>query len=141
MERLVGLSFGLIAAATLPAAAHHSLSPYNRASERAIEGTVKGLDWSNPHVRIMLLVPTADGAKQWEFEGGSVGRLANSGYVKSAIGLGDKITVKYNPRRDGSLGGFFIGIVTADGKTYRSRGFGTGEDPAGRRLAPRDGVL
>jgi hypothetical protein len=140
MKRLIGLGLSLVFGASLPAAAHHSLAPYNRSTERSIEGTVKAVDWSNPHVRILLLVPTADGAKQWDFEGGSVGRLSTSGYVKSAIGLGDKITIKYNPRRDGSMGGFFTGIVTADGKSYRTRGFGT-DAPSGRAVAPRDGVL
>jgi hypothetical protein len=141
MKRLVALSFALVLASPLPVAAHHSLSPYNRAMERSLEGTVKAIEWSNPHVRIMLLVPTADGAKQWEFEGGSVGRLGSSGYVKGAIELGDKITVKYNPRRDGSIGGFFTGIVTADGKAYHTRGFGTLDDPSARNVIPRDGRL
>src|SRR5262245_20671940 len=109
MKRLIGLGIALILAGTLPATARHSLAPYNRSTERSVEVTVKALDLSHPHVRIMLLVPTADGAKQWEFEGGSVGRLSTSGYLKSAIGLGDKITVLYNPRRDGSMGGFFTG--------------------------------
>jgi len=113
MKRLIGLGLSLVFGASLPAAAHHSLAPYNRSTERSIEGTVKAVDWSNPHVRILLLVPTADGAK---------------------------LTIKYNPRRDGSMGGFFTGIVTADGKSYRTRGFGT-DAPSGRAVAPRDGVL
>ncbi len=141
MKPLLGPALISVLAATLPATAHHSLAPYNRSTERSIEGTVKALDWSNPHVRIMLLVATADGAKEWSFEGGSVGRLTGSGYARSAIGLGDKITVKYNPRRDGSIGGFFIGIIAADGKAYHTRGFGTRDNPAGRGLTPRDGTL
>src|SRR4051794_23956942 len=124
MKALPGLALVSMLAGTLPVMAHHSLSPYDRSAVWMIEGTVKTVEWSNPHVRLVLLVPTADGAKEWDFEGGSVGRLTSGGFVKSALGLGYKITVKYNRRRDGSIGGFFTGIVTADGKSYNARGFG-----------------
>src|SRR5437868_3803656 len=103
-----------------PAAyAHHSLSPYAMEEQRMIEGTVKTFDWSNPHVRINLIVGDANGgSSQWEFEGGSPGRLTSGGFTRDVIATGDKITIAYNPRRDHSIGGFFVAITAANGKTY-----------------------
>ena len=73
----------------------------------------------NPHAKLSLVVMNDAGrSTQWEFEGGSIGRLTNGGFVKDAFGPGDKIKVAYNPRRDGSTAGFFIAVTTADGKTY-----------------------
>ena len=122
MRQSLALALALFAVA--PAAhAHHSLSPYAMAELRNIEGTVKSFDWSNPHVRINLMVPDANGgASQWEFEGGSPGRLTSGGFTKDVISPGDKITVAYNPRRDHTTGGFFI-AVTANGKTYATDRF------------------
>ncbi len=106
------------------ATAHHSLAPYAMAELHTVEGTVKTFDWSNPHVRINLLVAEADGKySEWEFEGGSVGRLTSGGFTKDAIAPGDRITVAYNPRRDHSIGGFFVAVKTASGTTYATDRF------------------
>ena len=86
---------------------------------KTVEGTVKSFQWMNPHAKLSLVaVNEAGRTTQWEFEGGSIGRLTNGGFVKDAFGPGDKIKVAYNPRRDGSAAGFFIAVTTASGKTY-----------------------
>ncbi len=106
------------------ALAHHSLAPYAMAEVKSVEGTVKNFDWSNPHVKIGLLVPDGrGGASEWEFEGGSVGRLTNGGFTKDVVATGDKITVMYNPRRDHTIGGFFVAVKTADGTMYSTDRF------------------
>ena len=122
MRHPLALASALLAF-TPAANAHHSLAPYAMEEQRSVEGTVKSFDWSNPHVRINLMVPDANGgANQWEFEGGSPGRLTSGGFTKDVISPGDKITVAYNPRRDRSIGGFFV-AVTANGKTYSTDRF------------------
>jgi Family of unknown function (DUF6152) len=106
------------------ARAHHSLAPYAMAEQRMIEGTVKSFDWSNPHVRINLMVADGGGgSSQWEFEGGSPGRLTSGGFTRDVIAPGDKITIAYNPRRDQMIGGFFVAITAANGKTYSTDRF------------------
>jgi hypothetical protein len=103
----------------LPASAHHSLAAYNMGTYKTVEGTVKSFQWMNPHAKLSLVVVNDAGrSTRWEFEGGSIGRLQNGGFVKDAFGPGDKIRVAFNPRRDGSAAGFFIAVTTADGKTY-----------------------
>jgi hypothetical protein len=104
---------------SIPAAAHHSLAVYTLSSYRTVEGTVKSFEWTNPHARLLVVTTDANGrAVTWDFEGGSVGRLANAGFKKDIIGTGDKIKVAYNPRRDNGIGGFFIAVTTESGTTY-----------------------
>lgn len=99
------------------AVAHHSLAPYAMAEVKTVAGTVRTFDWSNPHVRLNVLVPDGKGgATEWEFEGSSVGRLSSTGFRKDSLAPGDSITVAYNPRRDHTLGGFFVAVKMADGK-------------------------
>lgn len=99
------------------AAAHHSLAPYAMAEVKTVEGAVKTFDWSNPHVRLNVLVPDGTGGStEWEFEGSSVGRLSSTGFRKDLLAPGDTVAVVYNPRRDHTPGGFFVAIKLADGK-------------------------
>lgn len=113
---------GALVVGSLPAAAHHSLSIYDRGQSKTVEGVVKEFRFANPHARIILLVAARDGSmKEWDFEGGGVRRLTERGISVNTIGKGDKIAVSYNPMRDGSARGLFVGFTTADGKTYVTR--------------------
>ena len=124
MRQPSALLFSAALFAASGAAAHHSLAPYAMADVKTIEGTVKRFDWSNPHVRINLLVPDGKGgSSEWEFEGGSVSRLTNGGFSRDAVAQEDKIAVVYNPRRDHTIGGFFIAVKTANGTTYSTDRF------------------
>ena len=119
MKRLIALSATLVGLLALPASAHHSLSPYVMSTYRTIDGTVKSFEFANPHARLALLVPGANGSSTlWDFEGGSIGRMMTGGFTKDTIRVGDKITVSYSPRRNNSIGGFFLAVRTEDGTTY-----------------------
>ena len=119
MSRTISVCLIALALGAAPAAAHHSLSYYDTSSYKTVEGTVKKFEWTNPHAQLTIVVPGANGAAtEWAFEGGSVGRLTSGGFVRDTIAAGDKITVAYNPKRDGAIGGFFVAVTTSDGKTY-----------------------
>ena len=86
------------------------------------EGVVKEFRFANPHARIILAVASADGSmKEWDFEGGGVNRLSERGISINTIRSGDKISVSYNPKRDGSARGLFVAFTAADGKHYVTR--------------------
>ena len=122
MTRLIGLILSSILLGVLPAAAHHSLSIYDRNKSDTVEGVVKEWRFANPHARIFLVVATQDGSmKEWDFEGGGVRRLTERGITGNTIAKGDKIKVSYNPMRDGSARGLFVSFTTPDGKTYVTR--------------------
>jgi hypothetical protein len=122
LKRLISLCVALISLAVVPASAHHSLSVYNRLSAETIEGTVQKFNWSNPHVQLVIMASSPDGAiAQWNFESGSINRLASAGINRNIVAVGDKITVTYNPRRDGAKSGFLVTIVSARGRKYDMR--------------------
>lgn len=122
MTRLIGLILSSVLLGVLPAAAHHSLSIYDRNQSKTVEGVVKEWRFANPHARILLVVAAQDGSmKEWDFEGGGVRRLTERGITVNTIAKGDKISVSYNPMRDGSARGLFVSFKTPDGKNYVTR--------------------
>jgi len=122
MKRLIGLVLCSVLLGSLPVSAHHALTAYNRNESKIVEGVVKEFRFANPHARLLLLVAAEDGTmKEWDFEGSGVRRLQGRGFTANTIAKGDKIKVSYNPMRNGSTGGFFVGLTTVDGKFYGTR--------------------
>jgi hypothetical protein len=118
MNRLVPIAAALCTV-SVPVSAHHSLAAYTLSNYRTVEGTVKRFEWSNPHAKLSLVAVDADGhSVVWNFDGGSTGRLTTGGFRKDSLAPGDKIVVAYNPRRDNTIGGYFIAVTTANGITY-----------------------
>ena|SRR5688572_1321912 len=114
---IAGLALGVAAS---QASAHHSLAPYVRTTMEVVIGEVKEFAWTNPHTRLIVLVPGEGGTMvEWNFEGVSTSRLATAGFKKDTMSPGDTISVVYNPRRDKSPGGMFVAVGFADGTTLR----------------------
>jgi hypothetical protein len=119
MKAFILAALGLILAGTVSASAHHSLAAYNRSTTRTIEGTITEFQWRNPHAHVLLNVMGADGvAREWNLEGGSINRLVSRGFSRNSVMPGDKVKVAYNPKRDGSPGGFFLAVTSADGHVF-----------------------
>jgi Family of unknown function (DUF6152) len=99
--------------------AHHSLSPYDRDVLHSVEGVVQAYDFANPHVKLSLRVSHADGSsREWLFESSSVSRMAARGFNRVSTRPGDTITVRFNPRRDGSSGGYLTGFTDSRGRSF-----------------------
>jgi uncharacterized protein DUF6152 len=113
----------MIAATAGLAQAHHSFSPFDMATQKTVTGTVKTVEWTNPHTWIWLDVPNERGVVEpWGFEGMSPNYLARRGWTRTTLKAGDKITVSYRPLRDGSNGGMFVSTKLADGRTLSMSG-------------------
>ncbi len=105
-------------AIALPAAAHHSGSMFDDEKVIELEGTVKALQWTNPHIWLQVVVEADGSATEWSLEGGSPNSLSRQGWRSTTFGPGDVVTVRLNPMRDGSPGGRFVGArFAADGQT------------------------
>jgi Family of unknown function (DUF6152) len=107
---LKGAAAGLLAvamAAAGPAGAHHSFAMYDRTKTSIAKGTVKTFQWTNPHVILWLVVEPAGGGtpQEWSFETTSPGVLTRAGWTRQSIKVGDRVSVEYDPLRDGSHGG------------------------------------
>jgi hypothetical protein len=110
----------------LPALAHHSFAIFDQSRVLYATGTVKQLEWINPH--LWLHVDIADAAGQmrtWSFEGGATAQLSALGWRPDSVKPGDKVEVGYRPMKDGSRGGQIMNVTFPNGqKVCSNRGCG-----------------
>jgi hypothetical protein len=122
MKRSRHVSFSVIVTcffgAGFAALAHHSTAMFDEESVLELKGTVKTLQWTNPHVWLQVVVEANGTATEWSLEGGSPNSLSRQGWRSTTFKPGDVILVRLNPMRDGAPGGRFIGArFEADGRT------------------------
>ena len=100
------------------ASAHHSFAMFDGSKTVIIEGTVKSWEWKSPHAWLIVdaMDPKTHEAEEWGLEGYAIGTLRTMGYARDSFKVNDKITVTVNPRKDGTLGGFFLSVKTGDGR-------------------------
>ena len=104
--------------ATRPAAAHHSAAMFDESKVVELKGTIKEMQWKNPHVWIQVVVDDHGKPTEWSLEAGSPNTLSRNGWRSTTFKSGDEVTVRLNPMKDGSAAGMFIGAKFAtDGKT------------------------
>ena len=112
--------FGVAIAAALlaaPALAHHSAAMFDTTKDVVLQGTVKGVQITNPHSWIQLMVPGADGsATEWSIEMANPGVLIRQGFKRSSIKAGDKLTAKVHPMHDGRPAGLIASLTLATGE-------------------------
>ncbi|HET9385868.1 MAG TPA: DUF6152 family protein [Gemmatimonadales bacterium] len=120
---LAGLVLAGFSATVLPVAAHHSFSVFNTSETKTVTGTVKEIEWTNPHIWLWVNVPNDKGGVDvYAFEGMSPNFLERRGWTRTTLKAGDKITVDYNPLRDGKNGGMFRTGRMENGKTLTMGG-------------------
>jgi len=118
MTRIVAAAvlLGVAAGRGGSAIAHHSFAMFDYNKCKMVVGTVRNFAWNYPHSWIWLNVPNAAGGVDvWGFEGEPPSNLAQEGWTKTSIAKGDKITLAYNPLRDGRMGGAYSAVKRTDG--------------------------
>lgn len=114
---LLACTVAVIAAANI-LSAHHSPVMFDRSVRKTLAGTVVEFAWMNPHASIQLDVPNGSGGTdRWGVELGSPNSMVRNGWRSSLLKPGDKVTVVVNPLKSGELGGIFVSITLADGRT------------------------
>ena len=101
-----------------PVQAHHSAAQYDFKTPVVIQGSVKEIRVANPHMRLVLHVSDAKGARDLELEGHSLNNIYRRGWRVGLVKPGDAITVTIAPRKDGADGGYVVGVKTADGHEF-----------------------
>ena len=120
--KLAGPALCTTLAAT-PVNAHHSFGQFDDKQCLTIEGSVKKFQFSYPHTWLWVVAHGADGADVlWGFEGADPATLTLYGWSQEFMKKGDKITVAFNPLRDGRKGGSMRKIVLPSGKTVSAQG-------------------
>lgn len=99
------------------AGAHHSAAEFDFGNTVLVTGKVISARFANPHMRLVLEVTDAKrGTRNIEFEGHSRANMQRQGLMPEMFGVGDTITIRIAPKRDGSDGGYVTALRTPDGK-------------------------
>jgi hypothetical protein len=101
------------------AEAHHSAIQFDLSiRDNYVEGIVKEFAVANPHTKIVLEITDAKGTRDVEFEGHSRNNYYRSGWREGMVKVGDKVKLQSAPMRDGSDGGYVLGVIAADGRRF-----------------------
>jgi hypothetical protein len=126
LPRVAATAAAILLALGGAALAHHSGAAYDMEHPKTMQGTVKTVNWTNPHITFVIEADATDGAKDgakdatpprtWVFEVSSPGVLTRSGWTKHSLQPGDHAVFHYAPLRDGNPGGFLTKVDLPDGK-------------------------
>ncbi len=99
------------------ARAHHSFATFDQTQEKTLVGTIKEVQWTNPHIWVQVLVKSGPGGAvvEWSIEGGSPNGLSRQGWKRSSLNVGDPVEIVIHPLKDGSNGGSLV-RVSVNGK-------------------------
>lgn len=117
----VGAGAALAALLVLPGVtgAHHSASRFDFSiRDHTVSGVVREFAVANPHTTIVLEVSDDKGTRDVDFEGHSRNNYYRSGWRVGMVEPGDEITLTVAPMRDGSDGGYALGVETAEGEQF-----------------------
>jgi len=122
MRRISILLFVLSVLAA-PLYAHHGRSAtYDMKKRVTLKGTVARVDWRNPHVVIWMDVKDETGkVVTWGFENAGVSQLAQEGYNRNTLKVGQEITAVVNPAANGAPAAIIVKVILADGSEIMSR--------------------
>jgi len=112
---LIALALG----SSEPLDAHHSHSMFDMTREVTVTGTVTIFSYRNPHVFLHLDVKDEKGqVVSWAVEMSNISNMQSRGVFGSTFKVGDVVSVKVNPLKDGRFGGNYTSVTAADGKVY-----------------------
>jgi hypothetical protein len=116
------LAGGIVATGLgLPAQAHHAVqATVDINTTISAEAVLTDVDWINPHTWMHFDIVQNGAVTQQNvlIESLGISGLRLLGIdSKSALQVGGKFRIEYNPNRDGQPGGFLTSLVTPDGRT------------------------
>jgi hypothetical protein len=119
--------FGCLLAATSAQAHHATASVYDMEQLGEVHGALAAIKFVNPHGSISVAVKNEDGTTtDWTFTTGSTTALARQGISQvgpNALKIGEELTVRFRPARNGSPLGGLLSIERENGQVL-----GNGDD-------------
>ncbi len=112
----------ILAAAAPPSYAHHSFAMFDQNKSTQLSGTLKDVNWNNPHTAMIVVAP-GDGGQtaEWHFEGGPPAFMLRAGIKRDDLStrIGSKVTVTFHPLKDGRTGGSLEAMKFDDGTSWK----------------------
>jgi hypothetical protein len=108
----------ILAVIAAPVFGHHSeAAEYDSTKPVKVTGTIKKVEWQNPHVWFYVDVKEEDGKiTTWGFSAAPPGALMRRGITKDALTLGAVVNVQGSRARDGSNNASGRSVTFADGR-------------------------
>ena len=108
---------GIVAIAR-PVLAHHSFAAeFDDKQPIKLTGTLKKVEWTNPHIWYYVEVKNPDGTTTtWGLSGGAPGQLMRRGIRKEQLVVGAVVNVDGFRAKDGSHNGFGRSVTYQDGR-------------------------
>jgi hypothetical protein len=108
----------ILMAISAPVFAHHSeAAEYDSTNPVKIAGTIKKVEWQNPHIWFYVEVKDENGnITTWGFSGAPPGALMRRGITKEALKIGAVVNVAGFRARDGSNNASGHSVTFEDGR-------------------------
>ena len=123
-KRLLRLLIAGMLLTALPLLAHHSITAeFDLNKPISFTGTVKKVDWMNPHIYTHVTVKQPDGSViEYRVEGGPPNALYRSGWRENSLMPGETVSVKgVRAKSESSMNVGQATITKADGTTVYGR--------------------
>jgi hypothetical protein len=115
----IAIISAVLLAMTAPLGAHHSISAeFDQSRPITFTGTIKQVDWMNPHIYTHVEVKNPDGSLVvYKVEGGPPNALFRQGWRRDTLKSGDTVTVSgIRAKSPTSMNIGVATITTSDGK-------------------------
>jgi hypothetical protein len=114
-------TFGLLLGAA-GARAHHSTAMYDTQNPVTVNGTVKKVEWTNPHAFLYIEVKDDKSGKvtEWEIELMSLNHLRSYGWTSKTVKVGDAVFATGSPAKSGAPSMIASRVKLPDGREIRS---------------------
>jgi hypothetical protein len=81
---------------------HATNHEFDEKKSLTLTGTVKEVDWSDPHVLVHIEAKENGQSKNWRVEMGSIDEMEHLGWSEGTMKPGDRVTVEGNPAKSES---------------------------------------
>jgi hypothetical protein len=132
----VALTAAMLIAVTLPARAHHAVAAeFDTHKPITFSGTVKKVEWTNPHIYTQVEVKNPDGTTVvYRVEGGAPNSLFRQGWRRDSVNVGDTVTVQgLRAKNENSMNVGQATITLADGRKIFGQGAAGGAPQGGQQ--------
>jgi hypothetical protein len=89
---------------------------FDGAKKVTLQGTVKEVQWTNPHCFIQVVVSKNGSLQEWSLQMSAPVDLYRNGWRPRMLKAGEKINVVIHPARDGRNYGSYVSGTRPDGQ-------------------------